>query len=106
MAEEEVGKEEAVISQLLRKNSVSFLACLEELSHRLDREALGLELAKLSLNEPRKQVIIDGRVRGYKELAALEQSLRKSKLFSFESPKPQETNFEITLGINDSYGRE
>ncbi len=106
LAEDEVKKEEAILSQLLRKNRISFLACLEELSQRIDREALGFDVAKLSLNESSKQIIIDGKVRGYKELAILEQSLRRSRMFSFQGPKLQELTFEIKLFINEDYGKE
>ncbi len=106
VAEDEVKKEEAILSQLLRKNRISFLACLEELSQRIDREALGFEISKLTLNEFSKQVLIDGKVRGYKELATLEQSLRRSRMFTFVGPKLQELTFEIKLFINEDYGKE
>jgi Tfp pilus assembly PilM family ATPase len=106
LAEDEVKKEEAILSQLLRKNRISFLACLEELSQRIDREGLGFDVSKLTLNEASKQIFIDGKVRGYKELALLEQSLRRSRMFTFVGPKLQELTFEIKLLINEDYGKE
>jgi hypothetical protein len=105
IAYEECKKEELAISQILRQNNVSFLACLEELTQRIDKEALGLELTSLKLNENSKQITIDGSVKGYKELVMLEQSLRKSKMLQFASPKLQETTFEIKLLISDAYGK-
>lgn len=106
LAEEEVRKEDAIISQVLRRDRVSVLASLEELSRRINRQELGFKISKLIINDQQGQIVLDGKVRDYKELAKLEEDLRRSKMFTFLSPKLQDTTFEIKLGINNNYGKE
>lgn len=104
-AEDEVKKEDAILSQLLRKDRISFLACLEELSRKIDRDSLNFKISKLVINDQSRQITLDGKVKDYKELGILEEDLRRSKIFKFLTPRLQDTTFEIKLGINDNYGK-
>lgn len=103
VAAKEVEKRKGIWSTLSAQNRVSFLTYLQELSMRIDREALGLKLTQLTINENTDTMIIEGEVKDFKALQTLEEDLSRSKMFK-EISKPQETKFSIRIALDRTYG--
>ena len=104
----ELAKEEAIWFSLSTQNRFSFLTYLEELSSRIDRKGLGLDLRRVAIktNEGTGEDILslEGQVKDYNALRSLEEALNESKMFT-NVPKLQETKFAITM-ILDKAQRE
>lgn len=98
----ELVKEEQIWFALSTGNRFSFLTNLQELSSRIDRDGLGLDLKRLALkrgdNGADDTLVIEGSVRDYDALRNFEESLEQSKLFK-NVPKLQETKFSLTLAL-------
>lgn len=100
IARAQLTQEENIWSLLSTHNRFSFLTYLQEISSRIDREALGLDIKRLVVrrNEAGEDIlVIEGSVKNYDALRAFEEALIESKLFK-EVPKLQEPKFgTITL---------
>jgi len=101
LAQSEVLRKEEIWSKLSRQNRFSFLMYLQELSTRLNREALGLELRQLIISEDTHTIMLDGQVKNFPALATLEENLNQSPLFESVS-KPQDTTFNVKIVLNKS----
>jgi Tfp pilus assembly PilM family ATPase len=106
-AERELSKEEAIWFALSSRNRFSFLSYLQELSRKIDRNALGLEIKRFVMRigdgGGDDTLTIEGSVRDYDALRTLEEALIKSALFRVV-PKLQETQFTISLVIDKKGG--
>lgn len=106
-AERELSKEENIWFALSSRNRFSFLSYLQELSTRIDREAIGLEIRRFVMRTGDSggddTLTIEGSVKDYDALRALEEALIDSKLFRVV-PKLQETKFVISLVIDKKGG--
>lgn len=100
--------EESIWFALSTSKRFSFLHYLQELSTRVDRQDLGLELKRLMIKSDERSgediVTLEGAVRDYDALRTLEENLQDTKLF-MTVPKLQETKFNISLVI-DKNGEE
>jgi Tfp pilus assembly protein PilN len=99
-AQQKLTEEESVWEGLSGQLRPSFLKYLLELSTKLDRDSLGLELKKLTMNK--KNITLNGQVhdKDYTALKNLVEVLKESKLFNLVSA-PQATTFDITLTIKN-----
>lgn len=106
-AERELSKEENIWFALSSRNRFSFLSYLQELSNRINREAIGLEIRRFVMRTGDSggddTLTIEGSVKDYDALRSLEESLIDSKLFRVV-PKLQETTFVISLVIDKKGG--
>lgn len=96
-ARQEVNKEESIWFALSPQNRVSIVTALQELSTRIDREGLGLDLKRLVIDET--NVTMEGSVKDFKEARLLEDALNESGLF-VTVPKLQSPKFMITMTLN------
>lgn len=108
-ARAELAKEETIWFSLSTQNRFSFLTYLEELSSRLDREKLGLEVRRLAIKSSEGTaediLTLEGQVKSYPALRSLEEALNESKMFK-SVPKLQETKFDITLFLDKTQREE
>lgn len=88
---------------LASSNRFAALRVLLELSKRLNREKLGLELRRLDFEyapqEEREKLILEGKVRDDKAVIDFEQSLRDSSMFSLPESL-QKPEFRVDLKLN------
>lgn len=75
-----------------------FLRYLLEL-HMLDKEGLGLEVERVAMTKD--SMSLKAKVKDYEAIAPLEQALKKSKLFRYES-SIQKPDFSIKIGLSRS----
>jgi Tfp pilus assembly protein, ATPase PilM len=101
-ARNEVAKRKSIWSVYSNQNRISFLFYLQELSTRIDREAIGLNLTQLTINENTNVMALEGEVKDYQALQKLEESLARSKIFT-DFTKPQETKFTIKITLDKNY---
>lgn len=96
-----INQEEKIWSAFTGASRSRFLEYLLELTTRLDKQKLGLDLEKLTITGD--TIVLKAQVRGYEELRMLEQELRSSKLFtSVESP--QDPKFTMTIRLAKKAG--
>lgn len=100
-ARNEVAREKNIWFALSNQSRSSFLMYLQELSRRIDTEGLGLLLSRLTLTD--EFLTLEGRVKNYDALKALEEDLRRSKMFA-HVPRLQELTFTIKLPLDKNYG--
>lgn len=81
LARNEIRKEERLWSAFSNESRPRFLKYLLELTTKIDRPGVGLEIEKLAIGPD--IITIKGQVRGFDELKTLEADLDQSKLFSF-----------------------
>ena len=93
-AKMEVKKEKDIWFAFSGDTRSSFLKYLKVISETIHRESLGLELSSLSMKND--EIVMEGSVKGFDELAMLEDSLCRPKLFRVVSP-PQSPQFTIHL---------
>lgn len=88
---------------LASSNRFAALRVLLELSKRLDRDRLGLELRRLDFEyapqEEREKLVLEGKVRDDKAVIDFEQSLRSSSMFSLQESL-QKSEFIISLKLD------
>jgi len=99
----ELKKEEDIWFALSSGNRFSFLTYLQELSSRIDREKLGLDLKKLIIRggqgNTEDTMTLEGSVKDYDALRTFEEALNSSKMFK-NIPKLQEPKFgTITFAL-------
>lgn len=93
-AQQEVAKKEDIWFALSSQNRFAFLTYLQEISTRLNREKLGLEIRQLTLNED--AMTLEGQVKNFAALADFEEALSQSTLFKTVS-KPQDIKFSVKI---------
>jgi Tfp pilus assembly PilM family ATPase len=102
LAEQEIAKNNIWFS-LASSNRFAALRVLLELSKRLDRDKLGLDLRRLDFEyapqEDREKLVLEGRVRDDKAVIDFEQSLRDSSMFSLPESL-QKPEFTVHLKLN------
>jgi len=76
-----------------------FLRHLEELGRGIDRVSVGLDLKKLSMND--KEVVLQGKVKGFAELETFEEELMGLNSFILKDRLP-DVAFTATLQIKES----
>jgi len=96
-AKQELLKEENIWFALQNK---SFLYYLQELSTRIDREGLGLNLKKLTLNE--NSIVMEGQVKDFEALKVFEEDLQQSGLFT-AIPRLHDIKFAEEFVLDKSY---
>ncbi len=77
-----VNQEERIWSAFSSTSRLRILEYLLELSSKINKAALGLEVEKLTITPD--TIILKGRVRGFDELRTLQNNLNESKLFKAE----------------------
>lgn len=94
--------EEKIWFSLSTQNRFSFLTYLQELSSRLDRQALGLTIKRLALKAgpgaSNDTLVLEGSVPGFDQLRTLETNLASAGLF-LDVPTLQEPTFSLSLSI-------
>lgn len=95
-AQREVKREEDIWSSLSSQNRQSFLHYLHELSTKIDRETLGLNLKKMIINK--NTINLEGNVRSFEAVEQFEHQLRETKLFSIV-PDMQKVEFTVQLPL-------
>lgn len=75
-----------------------FLNHLEELTSKIDRVALGLDLKKISLQD--KEVILQGKVKDFDALETFEEELMELHNFTIKD-RPRELAFSVTLLVKE-----
>lgn len=74
----------------------SFLKYLLELTNKIDKKSLDLEVERITIGE--NTITFKGQVRDYDALIALEREIRQSKLFRLEKPEDNpQFNLVITI---------
>ena len=100
-AQREVKKEENIWSSFSAQTRQSFLQYLYDLSTKIDRETLGLNLKKMVIS---KNVIsLEGNVRSFDAVEQFEHQLRETKLFS-HIPDMQKIDFSVQLPLDNKGG--
>lgn len=95
-ARSEIERKENIWFALSSGNRFSFLAYLQDLSIRIHREALGLDLRQLTINKDTSIMTLEGQVRNFEALRTFEEDLNQSKLFKSVT-KPQDLKFNISI---------
>jgi len=73
----------------------SFLRYLQELSSKIDRQSLGLDLKKLSIHD--KEITLQGKVKDFDVLETFAEELMELKNFTLKSKLPGELVFTVVL---------
>jgi Tfp pilus assembly PilM family ATPase len=89
-ANKELQKEESIWFSFSSQTQHSFLKYMLEMSTKIDREVLGLNLKKMIINK--NTITIDGNVRNFEAIEEFEKELKETKLFT-EVPLLQQTSF-------------
>lgn len=95
-AQRQVRNEQEIWSSLSTQGRQSFLQYLFEMSTKIDRETLGLNLKKMIITK--KAISLDGNVRGFEAVTSFEEQLKETKLFSY-IPNMEEINFSVSLPL-------
>lgn len=98
IARNEIAKKANIWFALSTSNRFSFLAYLQDISTRINREALGLDLRQLTIIKDTDTMTLEGQVKNFEALRTLEEDLNQSKLFTSVS-KPQDLKFNITITL-------
>ncbi|MFA6066543.1 MAG: pilus assembly protein PilM [Candidatus Babeliaceae bacterium] len=108
-AKAELVKEENIWFSLSSNNRFSFLTYLQELTSRIDRDKLALDLKRLIIRTgegtQQDSIIIEGSVKDYNALRAFEEALYESNMFK-DIPKLQEPKFGTITLVLDKTDRE
>lgn len=89
-AKKQIQKEEAIWFSFSSQTQHSFLRYLLDLSVKVDREVLGLDLKKMVINK--ETITLDGKVRNFDAIDEFEKELRETQLFS-DVPLLQQITF-------------
>lgn len=96
-----INKEEKIWSAFTGASRSRFLEYLLELTTRIDKQKLGLDIEKLTITGD--SIILKAQVRDYEALRALEAELRSSKLFSYVE-SPQDPKFTMNIKLSKKTG--
>lgn len=103
-AKAQISQEEKVWSAFSTTARQRFLEYLMELTSKIDKSSLGLDVEKLTITP--EVIILKARVRGYEELRTLERNLNESKLFKVEPvPDPNFTTNGMVIRIAKKSGQ-
>lgn len=98
-AKAQLTKEENIWLAFSNQTRASFLEYLLELTSRINKQELGFTPEQIIINDGAKgEVTVNGKVRDYEALKLLEQSLSKSKIFSYEEG-PKTPTFSLKMHI-------
>lgn len=97
-ARREVQNEQKIWSSFSSQTRQSFLRYLLELSTKIDRETLGLNLKKMSFTKG--TILLEGNVRSFEAIEQFEYQLRETGLFS-SVPDMQKIDFAVPLPLNN-----
>lgn len=98
LARNEIAKKANIWFALSSSNRFSFLAYLQDISTRINRESLGLDLRQLTIAKDTDTMTLEGQVKNFEALRTLEEDLNQSKLFTSVS-KPQDLKFNISIAL-------
>jgi len=93
-AKHEVNKEEKTWFAFSSQARSSFLKYLLELTTKLDKQGLGLNVEKITIADD--IMTLKAQVKGHEELKKLQKDLKQSKLFSYIEPQ-LETDFTMKI---------
>jgi type IV pilus assembly protein PilM len=93
-AKHEVSREEKTWFAFSSQARSSFLKYLLELTTKLDKQGLGLNVEKITIADG--LMVIKAQVKGHEELKKLQKDLKLSKLFSYVEPQ-LETDFTMKI---------
>ncbi|MDP3788642.1 MAG: pilus assembly protein PilM [Candidatus Chromulinivorax sp.] len=96
-AQTKLDQETKVCSSFSQSNN-NFLQHLQELCNNIDRESLGLDLKKLSLEG--KEVVLQGKVKDFDALETFEEELMELPNFTLKNI-PRELSFTVTLLVKE-----
>lgn len=96
-----VNQEEKIWSAFTGASRSRFLEYLLELTSKIEKQKLGLEIERLAISGD--TITLKAQVRGYEELRQLESELRNSKLFSYVE-SPQDPKFTMTIKLAKKLG--
>jgi len=99
LAQNKLEQAKKVCSSFSSSND-SFLNYLEELSSKIDRENLGLNLKKLSLDD--KEISLHGSVKSFEALEIFEEELMELEHFTLID-KPAELTFSVRLQAKEDH---
>jgi len=99
-AAKEVQNEGKIWSSFASETRKSFLEYFYDLSTKIDRETLGLNLKKMLINK--NTITLEGNVRSFEAVEQFEAQLKETKLFS-NVPDLQKVEFSVVLPL-DSQG--
>jgi len=85
------------------QSNKSFLLYLQQLCSKIDRQAIGLDLKKISIKD--KEVILQGKVKGYDELQTFEEELLELDMFTVHD-LPRELSFTVTLHVKEEQDKK
>lgn len=89
-ARKQIQKEEVIWFSFSSQTQHSFLRYLLDLSTKVDREVLGLELKKMVINK--ETITLNGKVRNFEAIDEFEKQLKETELFS-DVPLLQQITF-------------
>lgn len=96
-----INQEEKIWSAFTGASRSRFLEYLLELTSRLDKQKLGLDIERLTITGD--TIVLKAQLRGFEELRLLEQELRSSKLFSYVEPV-NDPKFTMTIRLSKKSG--
>lgn len=96
-----INQEEKMWSAFTGASRSQFLEYLLELTTRLDKHKLGLDIERLTITGD--TISLKAQVRGFEELRLLEQELKSSKLFSYVEPV-NDPKFTMTIRLAKKSG--
>ncbi len=95
-ADEEVTKEEKTWFAFSNRVRSSYLKYLLELTNRMDKQTIGLELERINMSE--NTIVLKGHVANFDAFRNLRKALRESDLFGQPEAK-EELDFTMTIPI-------
>jgi len=99
LARADIANKEKIWSSLSTQSRFVMLKVLDELSKRLNRQELGLNLQKIVISADTESLLLEGTVKDFEALKKLEEQLRQAPLFK-NIPHLQETTFSAKITLN------
>ena len=103
LAEETLQREKKLWFSFSKQAEHSFLEYLQELTNKIDRSSLGLDLKKMSLSH--EEIVLQGKVKDFEALETFEEELMELNNFTIKE-KPRELTFLVTLKVKDSLDKK
>ena len=94
-------KESVMWESLASQNKQSFLSYLYHLTEKIDKEALGLNLKKVTINN--STITLSGSVRSFEAVEQFEEQLKATNLFT-SVPDMQKVEFDVQLPLQAKGG--
>lgn len=99
VARETLQREKKLWFSFSKQSENSFLEYLQDISSKIDRGSLGLDLKVLSMNY--EEVIMQGKVKDFEALETFEEELMELSKFNVVE-KPRELAFTVKLQVKDT----